>query len=164
MVSVPAYETGRGFLTLSANPSVARALGSNSIEKFNGAGSWDKHHVATSFVVASGDIVLIRRAGIQPCPGLSEQIQLLASTETISEVAIPSSSTPTHDSSSNPPSPVASSSSGPGLPSGTLSKEPIVFTKRRREASVDRARKRRKSDEISTFGELDFINLCSDSD
>jgi hypothetical protein len=99
--SVPAYEMDRGFLTLHAEPRISSAIGNQSIEKFNGAGSWDKLHIATTFMVASGDIVLIRRTGLYSCPGLLDQIQYLAKTKHIlslansksgCDIAIPSTS------------------------------------------------------------------------
>ena len=77
MASAPTYERGRAFFSLSSESSVEDAIGSQSIERFNGT-YWDKIHITTTLSVRSGDIILIRAVGIGLCPGLEEQVASLS--------------------------------------------------------------------------------------
>jgi hypothetical protein len=77
VASAPTYERGRAFFSLSSESSVEDAIGSQSIERFNGT-YWDKIHITTTLSVRSGDIILIRAVGIGLCPGLEEQVASLS--------------------------------------------------------------------------------------
>jgi hypothetical protein len=140
--SALAYEAGQGLLTLRAEARITSAIGNQSIEKFNGAG-WDAHHPATSFSVAAGDIVLIRRTGIRSCPGLIEQIRSLTSTKSNNDAE---SSSTVHSRSL--------------MPSTTRQK-------RKRDSSDVQVRKCKLSRMGLNLDDIDvgdLIDLCSDSD
>jgi hypothetical protein len=77
VASAPTYERGQAFFSLSSESSVEDAIGSQSIERFNGT-YWDKIHITTTLSVRSGDIILIRAVGIGLCLGLEEQVASLS--------------------------------------------------------------------------------------
>jgi hypothetical protein len=76
MVSTDAFEKGQAFLSLNAHSAIKNATGNKLLEIFKGK-YWDDIHITTTLSVRSGDILLIRAAGVVSCPGLEEQIASL---------------------------------------------------------------------------------------
>jgi hypothetical protein len=76
MVSAEAFEEGQAFLSLNAHSAIKNATGNKPLEIFKGK-YWDDIHITTTLSVRSGDILLIRVAGVVSCPGLEEQIASL---------------------------------------------------------------------------------------
>jgi hypothetical protein len=76
MVSAEAFEKDQAFFTLNAHSAVKNAIGNKSLQIFKGK-YWDDIHLTTTLCVRSGDILLIRAAGVVSCPGLEEQIASL---------------------------------------------------------------------------------------
>jgi hypothetical protein len=76
IVSAEAFEKSQAFLTLNAHSAVKNAIGNKSLEIFKGK-YWDDMHMTTTLCVRSGDILLIRAAGVVSCPGLEEQMASL---------------------------------------------------------------------------------------
>jgi hypothetical protein len=163
VASAPTYEQGRAFFSLSCEPSVKDAIGSQSVESFNGT-YWDKIHITTTFSVQSGDIVLIRAAGIGLCPGLEEQVASLLPAQSANGASSGSASMVRFVSF------MYSSSSFhlPLLNSGFRG-DKLSQGKRKREGEnlVARVGKRRMMGDVEGFtraGPIDVITLSSDSD
>jgi len=79
MVFAEAFEKGQAFLSLNADSAVKDAIGNKALEIFKGE-YWEDIHLTTTFHVRSGDILLIRAAGVLSCPGLEEQMASLCPT------------------------------------------------------------------------------------
>ena len=76
MVSIDAVEKRRAFLDFNAHLAVKNAISNKSIEIFNGI-YWNDLHTTTTVSVRSGDIWLLKVAGMESCPGLNEQLTFL---------------------------------------------------------------------------------------
>lgn len=76
MISIDALEKGHAFLYLNAHLAVKSAISNRSVEIFNGR-YWNDLHSTTTVSIRSGDIVLLKVAGVVSCPGLNEQMALL---------------------------------------------------------------------------------------
>jgi hypothetical protein len=76
MVSAEAFEKGQAFLLLNTHSAIKDAIRNKLLEIFKGK-YWDNIHITTTLYVRSGDILLIRVAGVVSCPGLEEQIASL---------------------------------------------------------------------------------------
>ena len=86
MVSAKAFEKGQAFFSLNTHSPVKNATGNKSLEIFNGK-YWDDMHITTTLSVRSGDILLIRAAGLVSCPGLREQIALMSPARSANEAS-----------------------------------------------------------------------------
>jgi hypothetical protein len=162
MASAPTYERGRAFFSPSDDSSVKDAIGSQSVERFNGT-YWVQIHITTTFVVGSGDIVLIRAVGIGLCPGLEEQVASLSPAQSANDVSSSSVSMVRFVSSMYSSSPFYS----PLLSSGSrVDKLSQGKRKRGGENSVGRVGKHRMISDGEGFSRAgpDIIDVSSDSD
>jgi hypothetical protein len=67
VVSGEAFLKRQAFLSLNTNPDFKNATGNKSLRVFKGV-DWEDLHITTTLSVRSGDIVLIRAAGVFDCP------------------------------------------------------------------------------------------------
>jgi hypothetical protein len=159
MVSADAYEKGQAFLSLNSHAPVKNAIGNKPLERFNGS-YWDKIHITTTFTVRSGDIVLIRRVGIDSCPGLKEQIASSYAARPGNDVSSNSGSSISGYVWPPPLSfPLINLASNSRSHAGKLSKGK---RKRTSDDLVDENMKRRMIDGGATF--IDVIDISLDSD
>jgi hypothetical protein len=75
VLSIDALQNGHAFLYLNAHLAKI-AISNRSIQIFNGR-YWNNLHPTTTVSVRSGEIILLKVAGVVSCPGLDEQIGLL---------------------------------------------------------------------------------------
>jgi hypothetical protein len=86
MVSAEPFEKGQAFLNLNTHSPIKNATREKSLEIFNGK-YWDNLHITTTHSVRSGDILLIRAAGLVSCPGLREQIASMTPTQSANDAS-----------------------------------------------------------------------------
>ena len=162
IASAPTYEPGQAFFSLDSESSVKDAIGSQLVERFNGT-YWVQIHITNTFIVGSGDIVLIRVAGIGLCPGLEEQVASLSLAQPANDASSSSVSMARFVSSMYSSSPFYS----PLLNSGSrVDKLSQGKRKRGEENLVGRVGKHRmiSDGEGFTCTGPDVIDLSSDSD
>jgi hypothetical protein len=159
--SAPTYEPGRAFFALDYESSVEDAIRSQLVERFNGT-YWVQIHITNTFIVGSGDIILIRAAGIGICPGLEEQVASLSLAQY--DASSSSVSMARFVSSMYSSSPFYS----PLLNSGScVNKLSQGKRKREGENSVARVGKHRmigNGEGFARTGPIDVIDISSDSD